>query len=457
MRSNTIRAILLVILTGLAVLALLLLGLAITAMRTFGQSINIGATIQSSAGSTPAPYSPPGALDPSVAGGIIGGIIDSANGAAKLIPFKNNAALPATPFWPVTDRFLVYGVALCLESAQVQGALGETYWGRMSTGGTTSVQPAVADNVTTTPPGAPQGCSQDSQSPTMFSTGETPYINQDVGGITNSKTGGWSTEVRGLSYQPFGAEINVATSNAVPRYTMVMDGGDSADENTQVVVMPQAGNWKFICVRTTTTQPGTGSLVVNLRKNLTTDTTMSVSIPAGALAGPYCDFVTGDAVAVAAKDKFTFKRVDNAATNSATIMSITAGFYPTTAGQAVLVFPNPQINNFSVSQNRFMPAFSAGSLTVAEIQSPMPRTGHAHDFNCYEAAVSGSGSNPVTATVFGQGISAGLTASIPAAAVGTVVGSGTHVFSYLDGFSIQYSTGDATPQVSSCSFALDAS
>jgi len=68
-------------------------------------------------------------------------------------------------------------------------------------------------------------------------------------------------------------------------------------ENLRQMVMPRAGTLRNLYVATSTAQPGTGALVATLRKN-GVDTTVSLSVGAGAAAGVFSDTTHTTTVAV---------------------------------------------------------------------------------------------------------------------------------------------------------------
>jgi len=89
--------------------------------------------------------------------------------------------------------------------------------------------------------------------------------------------------------------------------------------NFSLVTWPVGGKLRNLRVRTSTAQPGTGSLVITVQVNLS-DRALVVTIPAGSAAGVYTDLV--NSADLSAGNSIRWKIVNNAATNSAVIWGI---------------------------------------------------------------------------------------------------------------------------------------
>lgn len=103
-------------------------------------------------------------------------------------------------------------------------------------------------------------------------------------------------------------------------------GGAGTPETTYQVPVPLAGTFKNFYVRTTSTQSGTGSLVITMRKN-GVDTTIIVTVAAGASAGTVSD--TTHSFTVAAGDLITMSIVNNATVSAANLSGYSIEFDPT--------------------------------------------------------------------------------------------------------------------------------
>lgn len=85
----------------------------------------------------------------------------------------------------------------------------------------------------------------------------------------------------------------------------------------------QPGTVRNFYVTTGTAQPGTGSLVITLRKN-GVDQTVAITIAAGAAAGNFSD--TSNSFTVAAGDILVIKLVNSATAGSALLLAWGVGF-----------------------------------------------------------------------------------------------------------------------------------
>lgn len=90
---------------------------------------------------------------------------------------------------------------------------------------------------------------------------------------------------------------------------------DSATEAARSIIIPQAAVLTVLTAVTGNSQPGSGSLVLTVRKN-GVDTAVVLTIAAGAAAGTYS---TTTAVAFAENDLLSLKAVNNASGTSAAI------------------------------------------------------------------------------------------------------------------------------------------
>lgn len=93
---------------------------------------------------------------------------------------------------------------------------------------------------------------------------------------------------------------------------------DSATETARQVLVPQACVMTTLTIVTGNGQPGSGTLVLTVRKN-GVDTAVVLTLAAGANAGTYGTTTT--AVAFAENDLLSVKAVNNASGNSAGIIS----------------------------------------------------------------------------------------------------------------------------------------
>ena len=114
---------------------------------------------------------------------------------------------------------------------------------------------------------------------------------------------------------------NLAATTIIALTTSYFGFGDTAAFATEAsaeTVLPTASTVRNLYVRTTTAQPGTGTMVVTVRKN-GAGTTLTVTIAAGAAAGNFSD--TTNSFTVAAGDRIAVQVVNNALAASAALGS----------------------------------------------------------------------------------------------------------------------------------------
>ncbi|MCX6596159.1 MAG: hypothetical protein NTV70_07310 [Acidobacteria bacterium] len=93
----------------------------------------------------------------------------------------------------------------------------------------------------------------------------------------------------------------------------------SATESTRQVAIPVAGTLRDLVIRTSSSQPSTGSLVCAVRVN-GVSTLLSVTVAANAATGTFSDLT--DTVTVAALDLLSVSCVNTATASSATVSGI---------------------------------------------------------------------------------------------------------------------------------------
>lgn len=128
---------------------------------------------------------------------------------------------------------------------------------------------------------------------------------------------------------PNGAPMTMSLGNGIQAtagttsYNTIGAINLNGTEANRQAVIPDAGTIKTLRLVTTTAQPGTGSLVITVRKN-GVDTAITLTVAAGAAAGAFADAV--NTVAFAAGDLLSFKYVNNAATAGASMQTIGVTF-----------------------------------------------------------------------------------------------------------------------------------
>lgn len=383
-------------------------------------------------------------------GGLVGGYVNS---AADATPGMFGS--PSSIQFRFPDNAWLGGVAACIASAEGSSATASLTWVKQHFTSTTSQ--AIEDSGhTNIDPGVAAGCYK--QTLTNFPAGKGDYIYVDatVIGTGAVQIKGWSAEVLGAVFQPVGAlyESTVPLSTTV--YSSAGQGESLSPPLTETteanmgVVIPFAGTFSDLCIRTTTAQSGTGDLVVTLRKNGTTDTALTRTISASDAAGLYCDL--SNSVAYSAGDWFTWSLANAATATSATISSISMKLVPTdtSTNKGMVVFPYSGRTLFTTPI--YLNAFAnvAGSATEADHWSPAPRALTLGSLYCYGATAP---TNPATATVYRNGGSTSVTATITG--TGVMTGTGTQAYDALDSFSLEIALGaGGAPTVASCSVAV---
>jgi len=286
--------------------------------------------------------------------------------------------------------------------------------------------------------------------------GQSIYVSTFNGAASgNSTVAGYAAELRGSATQPFGASNLSVIGGGNTEYSQLFNGNTTAPETNAGYAHTTAGTFSNLCVRTTTTQPGTGSLVITLRKNAG-DTALVVTVPAGGVAGMYCDFT--NSVGIAVGDWGTYQLVNNAATNSAIPEGITMLLTPTAPATAVIPFPNTALTSFAAGADRFIAPYTGGVDTTDIAQwGPIPRAGTGSSFYCYVAAGFEAATNPTVMTVMVNGIASSMTATLGIGVAGVVAGSGSHVFSALDSVTVRGTVQPASTgaRPSMCGFSFE--
>jgi hypothetical protein len=112
---------------------------------------------------------------------------------------------------------------------------------------------------------------------------------------------------------------NTSVGAGVTQYLNVQGAALVIAESIRVLMMPQDCTLSRLHFHTGTTQPGSGTLVITLRKNLV-DTALVITIAAGAAANFYSNLV--NSVAFSSGDRCSVKVVNNASAASASVVGI---------------------------------------------------------------------------------------------------------------------------------------
>lgn len=382
-------------------------------------------------------------LNPAVKGGIVGAIWGLGGGTATRTVYAGGAG--SSGVYPLPDNALIGPLWVCTTDTNAQGAIAELYWQNMSLPG--GVLTAYLQNVVSTVlPGATAGCYGNGNGLVRFTRARTPTATLNV--VYGSATyQGWAADVRGTAYQPVGSTFIGTQAGSSTGYSILWDGQSGVTEVQANTPIPAAGVMKNMCVVNQNSQSGTGSLVVSLRVDSTDEIT--ITIPAGAGAGFFCDY--SDTVLVASGALVKWKLVNNASVGSATV-ALTVGFYPTDplASTALIPFPNSGGAGFTSSTDNFMIPYAKGGIKTTEIEAhaPIPRDGTADLVMCY---VETPGDNSTTFTLMVNGVASSVTGTIAGATTGLVQTTGTAAITAGDAISLKFATGvGITPLIRSC-------
>lgn len=118
-----------------------------------------------------------------------------------------------------------------------------------------------------------------------------------------------------------GLNATTVVAAATTNYTALTGGGyvNAANEFQRILSLPQTCSLSRWYVRTSATQPASGSLVITLRQNQV-DTALAITIAAGSVAGTYSN--TATSIAFSAGDLASVKVQNNAAANSTPVISL---------------------------------------------------------------------------------------------------------------------------------------
>lgn len=156
----------------------------------------------------------------------------------------------------------------------------------------------------------------------MVTTGDTGTVTDAMlaGSISDGKISSaatWSAKGYDLSAQ---CANGITLTNGVTNYVAPFFGNSSnATETNRQLSIKVTTTCSRLYIRTSTSQPASGSLVVTVRKNAA-DTAITLTIAAGTAAGTFTDLV--NTVGFTAGDLLSIKIVNNATTTSATIMEV---------------------------------------------------------------------------------------------------------------------------------------
>jgi hypothetical protein len=139
--------------------------------------------------------------------------------------------------------------------------------------------------------------------------------NITINGTTQDLSADRSYNVENIMY----GNLSNAIAVGLTRYYGFSDLQNTNSELLRRIILPRACTFSKFYILTSNVQPITGSYVITILKNGFA-TSITVTIPAGSLAGQYTDLV--NSVSFAAGDGISIEVVNNALANSANIVSV---------------------------------------------------------------------------------------------------------------------------------------
>jgi hypothetical protein len=147
------------------------------------------------------------------------------------------------------------------------------------------------------------------------------YTASDVGAPSGSgtSTGTNTGDNLILSGNPFNAN---AATGGTPRYYGLSDNANSSNELTRRLPIPKACTLRNFYLRTSGTQPASGSHVFTVLKNGVA-TAITLTVPAGSAAGLFNN--TTNQESFVAGDEISIEAVNNASATSSVVVSFSIG------------------------------------------------------------------------------------------------------------------------------------
>ena len=267
----------------------------------------------------------------------------------------------------------------------------------------------------------------------------------------------WAGELRGTTSQPLADYY--ATGTVTASSTVYSGAGQGRTlaavltvEGTAANVIPYAGTAQNFCVRTGSSQPAGGALVITLRKNGAA-TAIVVTVAASSGNGLYCDT---DTVAFVATDWYTWELANANIAASAQVNNITMEFVPSSTPKAMFFFPKAN-NALTASVNNYFYPYMAATRSATETDkwAAIARAGTLVSLYCY---VETAPANTITVTVQQNGVASAATGTITAAG-GTgvkTIWTGSLAVSANTAHTINYATGaGAQAVIPQCAMEFD--
>lgn len=153
---------------------------------------------------------------------------------------------------------------------------------------------------------------------------------------------------------------------------------NAASEAVYQTVLPFDGQFQYLMAYNNTAQPASGSCVVSVRLNETTNTAVTFTIPLNGTANRWADLV--NTAAFSAGDRFSFQSVNNAGVAACALLYYSLTAVPTTPTDRYI---GGHVNTaLGAGTTRYsLPMGTGVNATEARVEYPMPRGGTISD--CY--------------------------------------------------------------------------
>ena len=381
--------------------------------------------------------------DLTILGGVVGGNsgLNSASSPGAFV--GNGTGNVKTVITPMS----LGPLAMCLRTNPTNGAsitLGVSKFINGATNGLT-------ENTVTYLSGDTASCLQATlPGRVFFDRGEEIRFIQSIFGSSPPIVSGFAASVYGAAVQPLGVGLTGLIATGVTTYTNVGAVSEATTEGERGMVAPVDMTFRNLCVRTSTTQPGTGTLTITVR-DTGAPTSLAVVIPVSGTAGTYCDTVNTAVYTQA--DWWSVELVNAAGTNSANVNYI--GWEAVSLGSgasAILPFPVYDITVASTTEYSAMYAQDNLNATETNSLAPISRAGTIGNFFCYVETAAAA--DQIITVRVNQGASV-LTATQTGGVPGVITGTGSAAIGATDSIGLEIAPGAGAQAIwGSCTMSL---
>lgn len=281
---------------------------------------------------------------------------------------------------------------------------------------------------------------------------------QQIYNTTAAATQGWAaeyaTDTKGSLMGSFGHGTVAAGTTYAGIYNSATQVTHASETHT-LFAFPFTGTVRKMYVSMDSNQPGTGSLVVTLRKGTSlagmADTALTITVASSGTSGIYTDRT--NTVSVTAGDLGSFKIVNNASTVSGAIRGIICEYVATSGNPDSMT--GWAITSSWTNQTQYGTFFTSLAKSATEIFTPCPRALTLSAPRLWVAPPSGSPSFDVTYTVRKNGADTTVILTFDETSSDVLVtGTGTATFAKGDYMSLRVdsvvTSGNPEPRAFTC-------